>query len=223
MEKKNNLFKIYRTPSTRVFEWIVGLIVLAIWLINIRNIVNHSSGDWGIVLFMVGFGTIFPIGTLWYSYHPSADDMPFLKIVNCRQVHYLSLCSRMASLLIALFFLWISSVDFFKNEIIFLAGMVTFTILLLLNPLYFMYKIFRHRKQVEVEYHPKITYEKLLYLGSLILIVVLNFALRHLNVLDGIPSFWKGVLEGLIIVCVLLGLKWGCQKCFGMFKKIDDQ
>ncbi len=38
--------KIYRTTSARVFEFIVGILVLAIWLLTIRNIIYATSDEW---------------------------------------------------------------------------------------------------------------------------------------------------------------------------------
>ena len=37
--------KIYRSTSARVFEIIVGILVLAMWLLTIRNIIHSTSDD----------------------------------------------------------------------------------------------------------------------------------------------------------------------------------
>ena len=86
--------KIYRSTSARVFEIIVGILVLAMWLLTIRNIIHATSDDLPYVLLLAGMGTFFPIACLLHSYHPKANDFPFVKIVNARQVYYLSLLGR---------------------------------------------------------------------------------------------------------------------------------
>ena len=83
--------KIYRSTSARVFEVIVGILVLAMWLLTIRNIIHATSDDLPYLLLLAGMGTFFPIACLLHSYHPKANDFPFVKIVNARQVYYLSL------------------------------------------------------------------------------------------------------------------------------------
>ena len=98
--------KIYRSTSARVFEIIVGILVLAMWLLTIRNIIHATSDDLPYLLLLAGMGTFFPIACLLHSYHPKANDFPFVKIVNARQVYYLSLLDRYAALWSALFWLW---------------------------------------------------------------------------------------------------------------------
>ena len=95
--------KIYRSTSARVFEFIVGILVLAMWLLTIRNVIHATSDDLPYLLLLAGMGTFFPIACLLHSYHPKANDFPFVKIVNARQVYYLSLLDRYASLWSALF------------------------------------------------------------------------------------------------------------------------
>ena len=90
--------KIYRSTSARVFEFIVGILVLAMWLLTIRNIIHATSDDLPYLLLLAGMGTFFPIACLLHSYHPKANDFPFVKIVNARQVYYLSLLDRYAAL-----------------------------------------------------------------------------------------------------------------------------
>ena len=86
--------KIYRSTSARVFEIIVGILVLAMWLLTIRNVIHATSDDLPYLLLLAGMGTSFPIACLHHSYHPKANDLPFVKIVNARQVYYLSLLGR---------------------------------------------------------------------------------------------------------------------------------
>lgn len=99
--------KIYRSTSARVFEFIVGILVLAMWLLTIRNIIHATSDDWFLYIVIAAVGTLFSVQNLRHSYHPTAIDLPFVKIVNARQVYYLSLSSRFASVGLSLFFLWI--------------------------------------------------------------------------------------------------------------------
>ena len=80
--------KIYRSTSARVFEFIVGILVLAMWLLTIRNVIHATSDDLPYLLLLSGMGTFFPIACLLHSYHPKANDFPFVKIVNARQVYY---------------------------------------------------------------------------------------------------------------------------------------
>lgn len=84
--------RIYRSTSARVFEFIVGILVLAMWLLTIRNIIHATSDDLPYLLLLAGMGTFFPIACLLHSYHPKANDFPFVKIVNARQVYYTCPC-----------------------------------------------------------------------------------------------------------------------------------
>ena len=154
--------KIYRSTSARVFEFIVGILVLAMWLLTIRNIIHATSDDLPYLLLLAGMGTFFPIACLLHSYHPKANDFPFVKIVNARQVYYLSLLGRYAALWSALFWLWISCMDFIGSEPVFVGGVIVCCVLLCLNGVFFFYKIYQLRNLVEVEDpEPAIKNEKL--------------------------------------------------------------
>jgi len=72
--------KIYRSTSARVFEFIVGILVLAMWLLTIRNVIHATSDDLPYLLLLAGMGTFFPIACLLHSYHPKANDFPFVKM-----------------------------------------------------------------------------------------------------------------------------------------------
>lgn len=61
--------KIYRSTSARVFEFIVGILVLAMWLLTIRNVIHATSDDLPYLLLLAGMGTFFPIACLLHSYH----------------------------------------------------------------------------------------------------------------------------------------------------------
>lgn len=49
--------KIYRSTSARVFEFIVGILVLSMWLLTIRNIIHATSDDLPYLLLLAGMGT----------------------------------------------------------------------------------------------------------------------------------------------------------------------
>lgn len=49
--------KIYRSTSARVFEIIVGILVLAMWLLTIRNVIHATSDDLPYLLLLAGMGT----------------------------------------------------------------------------------------------------------------------------------------------------------------------
>lgn len=49
--------KIYRSTSARVFEFIVGILVLAMWLLTIRNVIHATSDDLPYLLLLAGMGT----------------------------------------------------------------------------------------------------------------------------------------------------------------------
>ena len=45
-EEQDSIFaqvKIYRTASVRIFEYIIGILLLAIWLLTIRNIIHAAA------------------------------------------------------------------------------------------------------------------------------------------------------------------------------------
>lgn len=48
-EEQDSIFaqvKIYRTASVRIFEYIIGILLLAIWLLIIRNIIHAAAEEW---------------------------------------------------------------------------------------------------------------------------------------------------------------------------------
>ena len=214
--------KIYRSTSARVFEFIVGILVLAMWLLTIRNVIHATSDDWPYHLLLAGMGTSFPIACLLHSYHPKANDVPFVKIVNVRQVYYLSLLGRYEALWLALFFLWISCVDLIDNEDLFFGGMVACCVLLCLNGVFFFYKIYRLRNLVEVEDpEPAIKNEKLLTIGVLVLTMALGFAMHLLPIWDCMPKMLGGFLRGILVIAMVVGIVWVCKRYFGLFREID--
>ena len=190
--------KIYRSTSARVFEIIVGILVLTMWLLTIRNVIHATSDDLPYLLLLAGMGTFFPIACLLHSYHPKANDFPFVKIVNARQVYYLSLLDRYAALWSALFWLWISCMDFIGSEPVFVGGVIVCCVLLCLNGVFFFYKIYQLRNLVEVENpEPAIKNEKLLTIGVLVLTAVLGFAMHLLPIWDCMPKILSGILRSI--------------------------
>ena len=155
-EEQDSIFaqvKIYRTTSVRIFEYVIGILLLAIWLLTIGNIIHAAAEEWHTYLIVAVFGTVSVGLSFRHSYHPSANDLPFVKIVNARQVYCLSLCSRLQSVVFALFFIWGGCAEWIEieSESIFLGGMITCLALLVLNCIFFTYKIYKLRKLVEVE------------------------------------------------------------------------
>ncbi len=214
--------KIYRSTSARVFEFIVGILVLAMWLLTIRNIIHATSDDWFLYIVIAAVGTLVSVQNLRHSYHPTAIDLPFVKIVNARQVYYLSLSSRFASVGLSLFFLWISCVDLVDSEDLFLGGMIACCVLLCLNCVFFIYKIYQLRNLVEVEDpEPAIKNEKLLTIGVLVLTVVLGFALHLLPIWDCMPKILSGFLRGILVIAMVIGVVWVCKRYFGLFREIE--
>ena len=214
--------KIYRSTSARVFEIIVGILVLTMWLLTIRNVIHATSDDLPYLLLLAGMGTFFPIACLLHSYHPKANDFPFVKIVNARQVYYLSLSSRFASVGLSLFFLWISCVDLVDSEDLFFGGMVACFVLLCLNCVFFIYKIYQLRNLVEVEVpEPAIKNEKLLTIGVLVLTAVLGFAMHLLPIWDCMPTILSSFLRGILVIAIVVGIVWVCNRYFGLFREID--
>lgn len=55
--------KIYRSTSARVFEFIVEILVLAMWLLTIRNIIHATSDDWFLYIVIAAVGTLFQFKT----------------------------------------------------------------------------------------------------------------------------------------------------------------
>ena len=153
-EEQDSIFaqvKIYRTASVRIFEYIIGILLLAIWLLIIRNIIHAAAEEWQSYLIVAIFGTVSVGLSFRHSYHPSAYDLPFVKIVNARQVRCLSLCGRLQSVVYALFFIWAGCAEWIESESIFLGGIITIFALLVLNCIFFTYKIYKLRNLVEVE------------------------------------------------------------------------
>ena len=214
--------KIYRSTSARVFEFIVGILVLAMWLLTIRNIIHATSDDWFLYIVIAAVGTLVSVQNLRHSYHPTAIDLPFVKIVNARQVYYLSLSSRFASVGLSLFFLWISCVDLVDSDDLFLGGMIACCVLLCLNCVFFFYKIYQLRNLVEVEDpRPAIRNEKLLCIGSFVLTIVIGLEVHRLPFWDSLPSLLRGTLRAIIIIVLVVGIVWVCKRYFGLFREID--
>ncbi len=164
----------------------------------------------------------FPIACLLHSYHPKANDFPFVKIVNARQVYYLSLLGRYAALWSALFWLWISCMDFIGSEPVFVGGVIVCCVLLCLNGVFFFYKIYQLRNLVEVEDpEPAIKNEKLLTIGVLVLTAVLGFAMHLLPIWDCMPKILSGILRGILVIAMVVGIVWVCKRYFGLFREID--
>lgn len=214
--------KIYRTPSTKTFEIIVGALVLCIFLLNVRNFILDTSDDRLAHLAICGLGVIFPLASLRHSYHPAATDLP-MKIVNARQVQYLSLCGRFTALILALFFLWLSCNSLIESETLFFDGMMVCVVLLFLNCAYFMYKIYKIRNYVEVKPEPTVKNEGLLCIGGLVAVAIIDFLLH--KVLRDMPggSFLKGVLIDVITLLIIISVVWICRRYFGLFKEIAPE
>jgi len=192
------------------------------WLLTIRNIIHATSDDLPYLLLLAGMGTFFPIACLLHSYHPKANDFPFVKIVNARQVYYLSLLGRYAALWSALFWLWISCMDFIGSEPVFVGGVIVCCVLLCLNGVFFFYKIYQLRNLVEVEDpEPAIKNEKLLTIGVLVLTAVLGFAMHLLPIWDCMPKILSGFLRGILVVAMVVGIVWVCKRYFGLFREMD--
>ena len=59
-EEQDSIFaqvKIYRTASVRIFEYIIGILLLAIWLLTIVNITHVAAEEWHSCLIVAIFGT----------------------------------------------------------------------------------------------------------------------------------------------------------------------
>lgn len=221
---ENDIFskvKIYRTPSTKIFEILIGVIVVCIFLLNIRDFILDTSNDRLGHLALGGVGIFAPLASLWHSYHPKITDLP-INVVNAQQVRYISLCDRFASLGLALFFLWGSCNSLIENETIFFDGMVVCGVLLALNVIYFMYKIYKIRKCVEVKPEPIVKNEKILCIGILVAIFLIDFLLHIL--LEDVPGGGiKGFLIGVVSVFIVIGITWFCQRYLGLFKEITPE
>lgn len=225
-EEQDSIFaqvKIYRTTSVRVFEYVIGIQLLAIWLLAIVNITHAAAEEWHYCLIIAVVGTVSVGLSFRHSYHPSANDLPFVKIVNARQVHCLSLCGRLQSVVYALFFIWISCAEWIEGESIFLGGMITCLALLVLNCIFFTYKIYKLRHLVEVPSSPTIRNEKLLIVGTLVLTIAVGFGVHYLPFWDSLPSLLSGFLKGFVTIVLIVGIIWAGNRFFGLFREIDKE
>ena len=226
-EEQDSIFaqvKIYRTTSVRIFEYVIGILLLAIWLLTIANIIHAAAEEWHTYLIVAIFGTVSVGLSFRHSYHPSASDLPFVKIVNARQVHCLSLCSRLQSVVFALFFIWAGCAEWIEvGESIFLGGMITCLALLVLNCIFFTYKIYKLRHLVEVPSSPTIRNEKLLIVGTLVLTIAVGFGVHYLPFWDSLPSLLSGFLRGFVTIVLIVGIIWAGNRFFGLFREIDKE
>ena len=228
-EEQDSIFaqvKIYRTASVRIFEYIIGILLLAIWLLTIRNIIHAAAEEWQSYLIVAVFGTVSVGLSFRHSYHPSAYDLPFVKIVNARQVRSLSLCSRLQSVVFALFFIWGGCAEWIEieSESIFLGGIITICALLVLNCIFFTYKIYKLRKLVEVEApSPTVRNEKLLIVGTLVLSIAVGFGVHYIPFWDSLPGLLSGVLRGLVSIALIVGIIWAGNRFFGLFREMDKE
>ncbi len=56
-EEQDSIFaqvKIYRTTSVRVFEYIIGILLLALWLLTIEHIIHTMAEEWHTYLIIAG-------------------------------------------------------------------------------------------------------------------------------------------------------------------------
>lgn len=225
-EEQDSIFaqvKIYRTASVRIFEYIIGILLLAIWLLTIVNITHVAAEEWHSCLIIAVVGTVSVGLSFRHSYHPSAYDLPFVKIVNARQVRCLSLCGRLQSVVYALFFIWVCCAEWIESESIFLGGMITALALLVLNCIFFIYRIYRLRHLVEVPSSPTIRNEKLLIVGTLVLTIAVGFGVHYLPFWDSLPSLLSGFLRGLVSIALIAGIIWAGNRFFGLFREIDKE
>ena len=225
-EEQDSIFaqvKIYRTASVRIFEYIIGILLLAIWLLTIVNITHVAAEEWHSCLIIAVVGTVSTGLSFRHSYHPSASDLPFVKIVNARQVRCLSLCGRLQSVVYALFFIWAGCAEWIESESVFLGGMITALALMVLNCIFFTYKIYKLRHLVEVPSSPTIRNEKLLIVGTLVLTIAVGFGVHYLPFWDSLPSLLSGFLRGLVSIALIAGIIWAGNRFFGLFREIDKE
>ena len=60
-EEQDSIFaqvKIYRTTSVRIFEYVIGILLLAIWLLTIVNITHVAAEEWHSCLIIAICGTV---------------------------------------------------------------------------------------------------------------------------------------------------------------------
>lgn len=225
-EEQDSIFaqvKIYRTASVRIFEYIIGILLLAIWLLTIVNITHVAAEEWHFCLIIAVVGTVSVGLSFRHSYHPSASDLPFVKIVNARQVRCLSLCGRLQSVVYALFFIWGGCAEWIESESVFLGGMITCLALLVLNCIFFTYKIYKLRHLVEVPSSPTIRNEKLLIVGTLVLTIAVGFGVHYIPFWDSLPGLLSGFLKGFVTIFLIVGIIWAGNRFFGLFREIDKE
>lgn len=225
-EEQDSIFaqvKIYRTASVRIFEYVIGILLLAIWLLTIVNITHVAAEEWHSCLIIAICGTVSTGLSFRHSYHPSASDLPFVKIVNARQVRCLSLCGRLQSVVYALFFIWGGCAEWIESERVFLGGMITALALMVLNCIFFTYKIYKLRHLVEVPSSPTIRNEKLLIVGTLALTIAVGFGVHCLPFWDSLPGLLSGFLKGFVTIVLIAGIIWAGNRFFGLFREIDKE
>ncbi len=225
-EEQDSIFaqvKIYRTASVRIFEYVIGILLLVLWLLTIVNITHVAAEEWHSCLIIAVVGTVSVGLSFRHSYHPSASDLPFVKIVNARQVRCLSLCGRLQSVVYALFFIWGGCAEWIEGESVFLGGMITALALMVLNCIFFTYKIYKLRHLVEVPSSPTIRNEKLLIVGTLVLTIAVGFGVHYLPFWDSLPSLLSGFLKGFVTIVLIVGIIWAGNRFFGLFREIDKE
>ena len=100
--------------------------------------------------------------------------------------------------------------------------MVACCVLLCLNCVFFIYKIYQLRNLVEVEDpEPAIKNEKLLTIGVLVLTIILGFAMHLLQIWDCMPKILSGFIRGILVIAMVIGIVWVCKRYFGLFREIE--
>lgn len=81
--------------------------------------------------------------------------------------------------------------------------------LLVLNCIFFTYKIYKLRNLVEVEApSPTIRNEKLLIVGTLVLSIAVGFGVHYIPFWDSLPGLLSGFLRGLVSIALIAGIIW---------------
>lgn len=102
--------------------------------------------------------------------------------------------------------------------------MITCLALLVLNCIFFTYKIYKLRNLVEVEApSPTIRNEKLLIVGTLVLSIAVGFGVHYIPFWDSLPGLVSGVLRGLVSIALIAGIIWAGNRFFGLFREIDKE
>lgn len=128
------------------------------------------------------------------------------------------------SVVYALFFIWAGCAEWIESESIFLGGMITCLALLVLNCIFFTYRIYKLRNLVEVEApSPTIRNEKLLIVGTLVLSIAVGFGVHYIPFWDSLPGLVSGVLRGLVSIALIAGIIWAGNRFFGLFREIDKE